>query len=285
MLKKPEWISIFCMAHSFSILNLAIVTALSCEAKPIISFYKLKKLDKKLSFPIYYHENIYLIVSGIGKINAAIAVAMIKSLLPDTDLTWLNIGIAGHRDYEVGNIFLGHKIIDQSVLKAYYPAFLDEVPLQSSIICTVDKPELQFNDDYIYEMEASGFMQAALKFSTIEYIQCCKIISDNLKDKICLNGCAIQTLIENKILEISKVIGYLKGLKSGIKVAMPFKMEDFAEYWHFTASQQHQLERLLSRIACLNISTISKKDFQHLRTAKEVLRELENKINLYPLVF
>lgn len=48
------------------------LTALSCEARPLIEHFKLKAQTHS-PFSIYQGKNRSLIVSGIGKINAAMA--------------------------------------------------------------------------------------------------------------------------------------------------------------------------------------------------------------------
>ena len=50
------------------------VVATNAEARPLIDLFKLKKIkDLKQAF-IYANQNISLIISGIGKVNAAIGV-------------------------------------------------------------------------------------------------------------------------------------------------------------------------------------------------------------------
>ena len=54
--------------------NLRLVIALRIEAEPLLDLYKLKKYqNKKKSFIIYnnIYLNIWLVISGIGNINAS----------------------------------------------------------------------------------------------------------------------------------------------------------------------------------------------------------------------
>lgn len=52
---------------------------LSIGAKPIIEKYKLRKYGHSEKFPIYKNENITVIISGVGKVNSAIATTYLLS--------------------------------------------------------------------------------------------------------------------------------------------------------------------------------------------------------------
>ena len=72
-----------------------IVTALKPEAQAFVDFYKLKK-SKLGNYTAFIDNNITLIVSGIGVVNARLAT---QTLINHFDITdddiYLNIGICG----------------------------------------------------------------------------------------------------------------------------------------------------------------------------------------------
>src|ERR1700761_8244047 len=103
---------------------IAIVTAFHSEAKPLIEYFKLKTQMTQAPFPIYQNENMHLIISGLGKINAALAVGYLQAILQTPNIVWLNIGIGGHRSMEIGTAILAHKVIDESTARSFYPTFL-----------------------------------------------------------------------------------------------------------------------------------------------------------------
>ena len=89
--------------------KLKICNSSSVEAEPLLDLYKLKKyLNKKKSFNIYnnINLNIWLIISGIGNINASKATKHLYNESPKSKKNiWVNIGMAGSNNYEIGDIF------------------------------------------------------------------------------------------------------------------------------------------------------------------------------------
>jgi len=260
---------------------LVILTALHCEAKPLIAHFKLKVGSFKSPFPIYHNDKVYLGVSGIGKVNAAFAVSYLGKILEKYIICWLNVGIAGHRRVAINALFVADKVIDGGTLKTYYPTHIDPLDMTTSTLCTVDKPETIFPDEYLYDMEASGFMQAALKFSTSELTHCVKIVSDNLFEKTPLDGKIIERLIGNHLTEIQSFGLRLLKLAEEVKTA---QVEDFLPQCHFTVTEKWQLHRLLVRYRTLN-GTLSLEEFKGYVRAKDLLEAIENKINSQSLHF
>ncbi len=151
-----------------------IVTALISEAQPIIEFLNLTKKEDK-NFPIFTNHNTTLIVSGMGKINSAIAVTYIK---PTNKI--INIGICGSNSHKIGDIYNIKKIIDKSSQKVVHLN-----PNGETLTC-VDTPQ---NDPSLFkntlvDMESFGFFQAARKFIEKENILLYKIVSDKISDTI-----------------------------------------------------------------------------------------------------
>ena len=91
-----------------------LVTALTPEAAPLIEHYRLEKVNSSSMFPLYRNDNIYLVVSGIGKTLAAAATAYLHAMsgeLPNQ--LFLNIGIAGHRRAITGAPRVASRITDK----------------------------------------------------------------------------------------------------------------------------------------------------------------------------
>lgn len=263
----------------------AIVTAFHSEAKPLIEYFKLKLQTAKSAFPIYQNETMHLIISGMGKINAASAVGYLQAKLQIDEIVWLNFGIAGHRTMDLGSSIIAHKVIDSGTGQAFYPTITGSIPEKGSILYTVDQAERTFSEDYVYEMEASGFMQAALRFSSSELVHCYKIISDNLKTGICFEKQKLQKMIEVHLPKIQNFLDDLQSLRQEIPKNFPLPIEEFTSRYHFTSSEQHQLKRLLTRLKTINKDFNPFCELSCLATAAEVLYHLEQKINQYPLIF
>ena len=110
--------------------HLIIIVALACEAKPIIDHLRLQKLQSSV-FPLYINRAgadsemvTSVVVSGIGALNMAAAVAWIGAQLPVRNTVWLNLGIAGHQLLEVGSCVRVVNCLDQLTGRRFYPPLI-----------------------------------------------------------------------------------------------------------------------------------------------------------------
>ena len=151
-------------------LSKAIISAFYKEVAPIIKHYNLKKIDAP--FEIFANSEIIVIISGIGKINSAIATTYLLSKYKIDFI--INFGIAGSKDKDIGEIFLINKINNK-----LFPDILYSHPFnESEIICS---DEVITSGDYqLVDMESEGFFRSATKFLPLEHIFIIKIVSDNL---------------------------------------------------------------------------------------------------------
>ena len=156
---------------------LCLVVALAAEARPLLASYRLQGVSGH-PYRICADEQTHLIVSGIGKVAAAAATAYLRALIGDTPAAWLNIGIAGHGSQAVGTPLLAHKVVDVASGKPFYPTFTAPPPCRTTLLHTVDHAQPPVGDA-AYDMEASGFCEAAQRFATSERIHCLKVVSDN----------------------------------------------------------------------------------------------------------
>jgi nucleoside phosphorylase len=188
--------------------NLNIITALFCEAKSLIEFYKLKKNIDIAAYDIFenHDKTIKLIISGIGPVNAAAATAFIFCYGGNNknDL-FLNIGIAGSYNLEFGKIYAVSKIINIDNGKKFYPPFLKfHKSLENRLLNSYAKAQLNYQiADSMVDMEAAAIMEAGLRFVEIEQIQFLKIISDNkFKQVRDINAEMVESCINNNLGKI-----------------------------------------------------------------------------------
>ncbi len=241
------------------------VSALHCEAKPVIDFYRLRKSQDERAFEVYRGDDMVCIVSGIGKIASAAASAWIAASYPaETSLTWINLGVAGAAEHEIGDLFLLNQVVDADSGQCYYPAPVAVSPLASSACLTLSQPSEDYRSDTLFDMEASGFMHCALRFSSAELVQSLKIVSDNRKQQIGKNRQRVSELIHQHIDSIERQACALIELKHELAA-----LEPAAESWqqvlslaHFTQTQKSRL-RVLWRYLC-------NRDF----SPEELLRQL-----------
>ena len=181
-----------------------IVVAMEREAKPLINYWNLKKNTEKIFSD--KKKRINLIVSGIGKKKAEKA-TMYLAKKTSNNAFFLNIGIAGHKNYKLGEIILISKITDNKNKYSWYPSLLWKTKIKKAPLLTVGFPKIRYTTNCLYDMEASGFFKGARNFVGPEKAQCIKVVSDN-KDSSILNISSknIENWIYSKTSVINKFV-------------------------------------------------------------------------------
>jgi nucleoside phosphorylase len=268
------------------------VVALKAEATPIIEFYRLRAYTPKGLFTVYERDNIKLIISGIGKTAAAAAVAYHYAISGQPEHTvWLNIGIAGHREDEIGGLRLAHKITDATTGRSWYPPQVISHTIATANLVTVENPEYDFGQASLYDMEAAGFYKLASRCATAEYVQCLKIISDNAQapanstDKL-LNAEAVTKLIAS---QLPAIVDYASAIENLAEQSKAWSLPDdvitpFIQRWKLTVTQQRQLFTLLQRQRALQPETgIGPDEFAQSKTGGQMLASMQARINSLPV--
>ena len=259
---------------------LCLIVALAAEARPLLASYRLQGMSGH-PYRICAGEQTHLIVSGVGKMAAAAATAYLRALIGDTPAAWLNIGIAGHGSQAVGTALLAHKVVDAASGKPFYPTFTAPPPCPTTLLHTVDHAQPAIGVA-AYDMEASGFCEAAQRFATSERVHCLKIVSDNPQSPYqTLNAEKIEALIEAQLNTVAQVGEYLRALSQQLHAlhADPPGLAELTARWQFTATQQHQLRGLLVRWHTLAPATpVANDDLLALQSRDEVLRYLQRQL-------
>lgn len=275
------------------------VTALPSEAKPLIEHFHLTLAPEAGFYKIYESPGIRLVISGVGKVRSAAATEFLytaakaaASSRPLTDsaqnrnVIWLNVGLAGHRDFEIGKAVLAHKITDRSTGESRYPPLLFKAPCATASLLTVDRPETRFSEPFAYEMEASGFYEAAARFSTAELVHSFKIISDNCATGPKVSASAAERLIGNHLPTVENLLQSLRSLSRNLPARFRIEGEfrRITKRWHFTVTERYRLRRLLGRLKTLAPGDkILDGDLECLRSARDVLHALGERINEAPV--
>jgi hypothetical protein len=233
---------------------IAISCALYAEAKPLIEKFNLSPLSKTEGLKIFGNEKCILQVTGIGR-NSYESCRRLFARENQKISLFLNIGIAGHKDLKEGTLVLAHKVSFQPHLKYFYPIILFSGFEESREIITQEKIEDVFEKDSLYDMEAFFLFEAASSFLPFELIHSLKIISDGReKSSQKVTSKDIENLIAQKVEKISQIIDELIRLEK--ELAQLTKKEPpspFFVKWHFTETEKHQLEDLLSRFKALSL--------------------------------
>ncbi|MFT4553787.1 MAG: adenosylhomocysteine nucleosidase, partial [Chlamydiales bacterium] len=266
------------------------VTALNCEAQPLINLYRLKASSEKAPFRIYSNETMRLIISGIGKVSASAATSYLYAISdPSQHHVWINIGVAGHRYLPTGEGILAHKVTDAGTRKSCYPTYIFKPPCDTSCLETYDKPVDCYPPEATVDMEASGFYETACRFSTTEFIHCFKVISDNEQSPLQnLDKHLAEALIKGKIDTINCLVDLLTNLSQQEEVFLqkPNNLDLFLSRWHFSVSEQFQLLNILKRLhVCSSKEVLLDDSLSSLASGKDVLRQLKERLEASPLHF
>ena len=227
-----------------------IVCAYLKEAKPLIKYFNLKKINDK--FQIYENENISLIISDRGSLNSAIATTYLLSTRKINHI--INFGIAGSSEYKIGEIFLINKINEN-----LFPDILISHPFRESEIICFD--EVVTEGEYkLVDMESEGFFKAAIKFLKAHQIHLIKIVSDNL---VCFRPTDefMNELIAPHLEKIEEFILKMENREWKMKNEVEKVVESLVEKYNLSFSQKIQLrDRVMYYI--LNNFEIPKIEFE-----------------------
>lgn len=174
-----------------------IVIALKSEAQAFVDRYRLKK-EKLATFSLFYNENMRLIVSGLGVINARIAT---QALINQYDITdediYVNVGICGaSSNNEIGTLLEIGEVLYSGISYQFSNA-------PKTLTC-VDSAMGEALYE-IVDMESYGFLDAVTHNPAIKKFHILKVVSDHFEPEKVTKD-ATKKLIFNKIDAINKII-------------------------------------------------------------------------------
>ena len=176
------------------------VCALACEARPIIDRYRLKKSRRERGFDLYVGTDMACVVSGIGRLASAAATAWCAArFAAEPALAWINLGIAGAAEYELGTLVQVVQIVDAEDDQRFYPVPTDKALLPTASCLTLARAGDDYPAGKLLDMEASGFAASALRFSSAELVACLKVVSDNPRAQTGRDRQAVSALIAGQI--------------------------------------------------------------------------------------
>lgn len=257
-----------------------ILTALPCEARPVVARFGLKKEMAYQAFSIYRNAEYCLAVTGLGKIAMAAGTAYTLALMNQcVDPVLLNIGVAGHRSHSLGEFFLAEKITDADSGRNYYPQLVCDIPCPSASFLTVSRPHDQYATECLYDMEASAFYDTAARFTTGELIQSLKVISDNeYSPAQNIQPKKVAEWIDGSLDVLEKLMDEMWALQRQIEIVEPEFYRYALTKWHFTKSEQSQLRSALQRWEVLTEGKNLAMDESEMKTGEEVIRWLQQQV-------
>jgi len=220
-----------------------LITALDAEARPLIEHYRLKR-DFTLPYTVYHNDEIVLLVTQPGRINAMMALsALLGWKLPQPNDILINIGICGGpKSFSIGEALLIHKI--QDTTRRYYPDILYPHSFRESPLACIDTPA-DTPSDVPVDMESVGIFAAASRFFKLHRIAFLKIVSDH---------CDPQSVTKEKVISliqehVQTLEALVDSMQNTLKEEPLFSNAEQKQIdtWkdHFTAAQRIKLDDAL----------------------------------------
>lgn len=263
-------------SHSYKIF---LYVALPCEAKPLITYFQLKKDLNIQPFAIFGRDDLCLIVTGLGKTAMAAAIAYTQALFSTANPVLVNIGVAGHKDLAIGTLCLANKIVDVDSERCFYPPLVFKTDIPSYSVFTKAIPQLNYDHLALCDMEASAFYETAMRFTSSELVQCLKVVSDNaLQPADLIQAEQVSQLINKHCSVLAEFITQVTQLKIMLNQPELPLFDELSTQYHFTASAKAQLHSLLQRWSVLTDDqplAIEGMTFKH---SKDLLRWLEQQL-------
>jgi len=221
-----------------------------------------------------------LVVCGIGKLAMAGALGHTLGLLGnDPHPILINLGIAGHQTHARGSAFLIDKIIDADSERRFYPQLLPQLSCPSYPVKTWAKPQSHYAADYLYDMEASGFYEMAVKFSSAELIHGLKIISDNAKDPIeHINEQRVMDWITPQLPLLDNLLAKLMQRRQSLLTVECTLYSHLLNEFHFTTSNATHLKTLLQNWTLLTGNTTLNWNEANAKNGKQLIAWLEKQL-------
>lgn len=264
-----------------------LVVALSSEARPLIGLFGMRRRSDARGFRVYAGEAARLIITGIGKPNAAAGTAYLAGLEGGENRPWLNVGIAGHAELATGTGAHALKITDQTTGRNWYPPRVKPLPGEAVCIASFDQAVTRYPQSVACDMEASAYYSVATKFSPGELVQCYKIISDNPQcDVGGLTPAVVKNLVGDQLESIREFAESLTEVSRQLPTRQPWAGEigAFCDRWYFTVSQRVQLEESLRKMLVRGAKQCVRVEFwQRCGSAREVLSEMDRELRALPV--
>ena len=262
------------------------VVALQSEAKPLIQMFAMKILSNRSLFPIYFNpENGHvLVISGVGQVRSAAAAMFLRDKLDIKDFAaWINIGIAGCSKGAVASIHQALKVMNQESGKSFFPGTRFSKIVCGTPLITVGKPEINFSNSGLYDMEASGFCEIAPLFSCNELTYVFKIVSDTPTASVNrITKDIITSLIEMNTEVIFELVEAIDKLvqEEERRLIVPNEIQNALASYHFTETNRVKFQIVYKKWRSLFPGRSLVDSKQPPSSANDLIRKLENDLSV-----
>ncbi len=265
--------------------RMCLVVALPCEARPWVDHYGLSAVPGT-PFRTWRGEDVALVASGIGAGAAAAATGYLAGVAgTGPACTWINIGIAGHPGLKRGTVAIVDRCTHRAGGRTWYPPLPVPSTLERQACITVDAVETEYRDDALYDMECSGYFDAASRLATIELVHAVKVVSDGPDQTVDdLGRDTVTALIAEALpLVVETLVEPL--LECAGALAADLEAEDVSawfERWHFSVSNARRLREALRDWRIVRGDVPRPDAFADCRRAGDVLARLRTQIDSHP---
>lgn len=254
--------------------SIAWVFASEAEAKPFVEALKATKRQAQ-PYNLYVSPTTLqaiqhvLIVSGIGSLKAALATAWLAGYLQHRAV-WVNVGVGGHAQQAVGTVCLAYSVQGPLLSKIFYPSLVVKNSWLRLALETLEHPSDHYCER-VFDMEASGFVSAAQQFSSKEFVQVIKVISDNEGQPLVqFDKAQCYALLKPQVLTI---LAYANSLITLQEKTLANSSPSYPMAFRTTHSQQRIVDELLYKI---KLAGLWAPEFEHkLRGQRSVTAAIE----------
>lgn len=258
------------------------IISMQAEARPLIDKFRLTKRNRPSPFPVFESKLHKVIISGIGRMQAAAATGFLLGEMKNMHGAIINLGISGHGEFPTGTLYLANRVFHPENKTIHYPPPVLNLPIARSALQTCDSPEMKYPQPIGYDMEAHAFCSTAYKGITRELVQVTKVVSDNPKDPLAsFHPKIATTLISAQIESIAEIVEQLENLSRELKLE-PEVLDLIGQVksvHHFSVTQSHQLEKLVRHAHTLGFEIAELKSLlASSPNAKSLLSSLDQKL-------
>ena len=254
--------------------------ALEAEAYPIVKFFNLKQCkNTNISYKVYEDEKekIYLLVSGIGNKQASIGVHELNYFKDkDKNCLWVNLGLAGHKTYDMGSIYEVKKVINnkQSLFTNTFAHYF-----KIETLLTVEKEEKKYEKEFLYDMEGFGFLKALQKIAKRDNTFIFKIVSDNKINKPENYKFFAQDNIKKHLPKIKSLLFKYRNLEIKNDHDVELILNLIKKKYHLTFYNKKKLEKLIAKIIVLKKKQVIFTEIASSESLSKLIEDYENSLN------
>jgi len=156
-----------------------VLCAHKIEAEPFIQRYGMVQTSNVEGMTLFEGVGVQLLLTGQGRDNVARSLSkfFLRHSPQDIDY-WLNFGIAGSSEFEIGTMITVCQVhhISTNMSLAVNTAHCDTLPLCRCY--TVDAIEQRYLTGGVYDMEAAAIVDALQAHNVLQQLRLLKLVSD-----------------------------------------------------------------------------------------------------------